>query len=112
MLVLSGLVFSSFGLILASLIKQLENFAGVINFVIFPLFFTSSALYPIWKLEESSLLLSRIASFNPFTLVTEACRFALEAKVDWQGIGLLGLIFVVLQLVIALLAQKNLVFKA
>ena len=36
------------GLALSSSIRQLENFAGVMNFVIFPMFFLSSALYPIW----------------------------------------------------------------
>ena len=43
-----------FGLILASQIKELENFAGVMNFVIFPAFFLSSALYPLWQIEETS----------------------------------------------------------
>ena len=33
-----------FGLILASQIKELENFAGVMNFVIFPAFFLSKVL--------------------------------------------------------------------
>jgi ABC-2 type transport system permease protein len=34
------------GLALSSLIRQLENFAGVMNFVIFPMFFASTALTP------------------------------------------------------------------
>ena len=42
------------GLVLSSFIRQLENFAGVMNFVIFPMFFTSSALYPLWRVKESS----------------------------------------------------------
>lgn len=45
-LVLCGLLFGSIGLLLSSLIKQLENFAGIMNFVIFPMYFASSALYP------------------------------------------------------------------
>ncbi|RMD64698.1 MAG: multidrug ABC transporter permease, partial [Alphaproteobacteria bacterium] len=48
-LVLSGLMLGALGLLLSSAIRQLENFAGVMNFVIFPLFFLSSALYPLWK---------------------------------------------------------------
>ena len=35
-------------MLLSSVIRQLENFAGVMNFVIFPMFFASSALYPLW----------------------------------------------------------------
>jgi len=46
-LVLSGLMMGALGMVLSSLIKQLENFAGVMNFVIFPMFFASSALYAV-----------------------------------------------------------------
>jgi ABC-2 type transport system permease protein len=46
-LVLCGLLFGSIGLLLSSLVKQLENFAGIMNFVIFPMYFASSALYPL-----------------------------------------------------------------
>jgi ABC-2 type transport system permease protein len=58
-LFLTGLMVGSLGLLLSSFIKQLENFAGVMNFVIFPMFFLSSALYPIWRLRESSPLIAR-----------------------------------------------------
>ena len=43
-LMISGLMLGSLGMFLSSAIKQLENFAGVMNFVIFPMFFISSAL--------------------------------------------------------------------
>ena len=39
----------SLALFMSSVIRQLENFAGVMNFVIFPMFFASSALYPLWR---------------------------------------------------------------
>jgi ABC-2 type transport system permease protein len=76
-LVLSGLMLGALGLLLSSLIKQLENFAGVMNFVIFPMFFMSTALYPLWKIKESSALLYRLASYNPFSQAVELIRFAL-----------------------------------
>ena len=47
-LVLCGLMLGALGMLLSSAIRQLENFAGVMNFVIFPMFFASSALYPLW----------------------------------------------------------------
>ena len=47
------------------------------NFVIFPMFFASSALYPLWRLRESSVLLHDIAAANPFTHAVELIRFAL-----------------------------------
>src|SRR5215510_9696407 len=43
-LILSGLMLGALGLLLSSAIRQLENFAGVMNFIIFPMFFASSAL--------------------------------------------------------------------
>jgi len=77
---LGGLMLGAFGLALSSLVKQLENFAGVMNFVIFPTFFASSALYPLWRVREGSLELYYIASVNPFTHATELIRFALYGQ--------------------------------
>ena len=81
-LVLSGLMLGALGLVLSSFIRQLENFAGVMNFVIFPMFFASSALYPLWRVRESSLFLWWVCQLNPFTSATELIRFALYGKVD------------------------------
>lgn len=75
-MILTGILLGSLGLLIASLVKQLENFAGVMNFVIFPMFFLSSALYPIWKMRESSDWLARICQWNPFSHAVEAIRFA------------------------------------
>ena len=79
-LVLAGLMLGAFGLLLSSFIKQLENFAGVMNFVIFPMFFASSALYPLWKVKEASLTLYYISYYNPFTHAVELIRFALYGQ--------------------------------
>jgi len=75
-LVLAGLMLGALGLALSSFIRQLENFAGVMNFVVFPMFFLSSALYPLWKMAESSRLLHHICAANPFTHAVELIRFA------------------------------------
>jgi len=53
-LILSGLMLGALGMLISSGIKQLENFAGVMNFVIFPMFFASSALYPLWRVQEGA----------------------------------------------------------
>lgn len=81
-LILSGLMLGALGLLLSSMIRQLENFAGVMNFIIFPMFFASSALYPLWKIEEASPLLHDICAFNPFTYAVESIRFMLYEKFD------------------------------
>jgi ABC-2 type transport system permease protein len=77
----SALMLGALGLLLSVHIKQLENFAGTMNFVIFPMYFMSTALYPLWKLEESGASwVYQIARFNPFTHAVEWMRFALYGK--------------------------------
>ena len=80
-LVLAGLMLGSLSLFISSVIRQLENFAGVMNFVIFPMFFASSALYPLWRIRESSPLLYEICRVNPFTYAVELIRFALYGQI-------------------------------
>jgi ABC-2 type transport system permease protein len=81
-LLLSGLLLGALGMFISSAVRQLENFAGVMNFVIFPTFFLSSALYPLWHMRESSLALFRVAQFNPFTHAVELVRFALYGEFE------------------------------
>jgi ABC-2 type transport system permease protein len=76
-MLLGGMMLGALGLLLSVYIKQLENFAGTMNFVIFPMFFLSSALYPLWKLQESGAeVIYQISRFNPFTHAVELIRFA------------------------------------
>jgi ABC-2 type transport system permease protein len=79
-MLLVALMLSALGLLLSNAIRQLENFAGVMNFVIFPLFFLSSALYPLWKMRESSEWLYWLCAVNPFTHAVELVRFALYER--------------------------------
>jgi len=85
-LIMAGLMLGALGLVLSSFIKQLENFAGVMNFVIFPMFFLSSALYPLWKMAESSPLLRDICALNPFTHAVELIRFLLHLQMNWTAL--------------------------
>ncbi|MDQ0467074.1 ABC transporter permease [Labrys wisconsinensis] len=78
--ILAGLMLGSIGLFISSLVRQLENFASVMNFVIFPMFFASSALYPLWRIREASEGLYWVCQANPFTHAVELVRFALYAK--------------------------------
>jgi len=81
-LILSGMMLGALGLVLSSFIKQLENFAGVMNFVIFPMFFTSSALYPLWRMQQASPVIYWLSQINPFTHAVELIRFALYDKLN------------------------------
>jgi ABC-2 type transport system permease protein len=99
-LIFSALMLASVGLLLSVHIKQLENFAGTMNFVIFPMYFISTALYPLWKLEESGAQwIYHLARLNPFTHAVEWMRFALYGKDPgvsvWIVLGTLLITFVV-----------------
>ena len=104
-LLLSGLMLGALGLLLSSFIKQLENFAGVMNFVIFPMFFLSTALYPLWKIQESSELLFTLAQYNPFTHAIELIRFALYEQFNLHA-GIYTLIALIVFLALAILGYN------
>jgi ABC-2 type transport system permease protein len=94
----AALMLGALGLLLSVHIKQLENFAGTMNFVIFPMYFMSTALYPLWKLEESGAQwVYQIARFNPFTHAVEWMRFAIYDKdpgmSPWIVLGTLTICF-------------------
>ena len=89
-LVLSGLMLGALGMLMSSVSRQLENFAGAMNFVIFPMFFASSALYPLWRVREGSLLLYYVCQFNPFTHAVELVRFALYGEVNWISLAVVS----------------------
>ncbi len=87
-MILGGMMLGAVGLLLSVHVKQLENFAGTMNFVIFPMFFISSALYPLWKLQESGAeVVYQMARFNPFTHVVEAIRHALYGHFNGLAYG-------------------------
>jgi ABC-2 type transport system permease protein len=89
-LVLSGLMLGALGMLISSVIKQLENFAGVMNFVIFPMFFASSALYPLWRVREGSPFLYYVCQYNPFTHAVELVRFALYMQINWVSLAVVA----------------------
>lgn len=85
-LIVTGLALGAVGLLLSTAVRQLENFAGIMNFVIFPTFFLSSALYPLSNMREASHVLWQICSVNPFTWMVELIRFAFYARVEPEAV--------------------------
>lgn len=98
-LLLAGAMLGAAGLLVSALVRQLENFAAVMNFVIFPVFFASTALYPLWRLDEANAWLGRAAALNPFSHAVEMIRFALY--LEWNP-GATAIVF--LSFVVAFLA--------
>ncbi|HZX69345.1 MAG TPA: ABC transporter permease [Rhodanobacter sp.] len=85
---LTGLMLGAMGLLVSVYIKQIENFAGAMNFVIFPMFFLSPALYPLWKLQESgATVVYQLARINPFTYGIDLIRYAMYGQMNWLACG-------------------------
>jgi ABC-2 type transport system permease protein len=96
-IVLAALMLAALGLVLSVNVKQLENFAGTMNFVIFPMFFISSALYPLWKLQESGATwVWQLARFNPFTYAVEAIRFSLVGQFNTVAVTVTAVVGIAL----------------
>jgi ABC-2 type transport system permease protein len=71
---LTALAISSLGMLAAACIRQLENFAVAMNFVIFPIFFLSGALYPADSLPG---FLQPLVLVNPLTYGVDLMRATL-----------------------------------
>lgn len=86
--ILVGLMLGSIGLLVSVYTPKIENFAGMMNFVVFPMFFLSAALYPLWKLREAgAMIIFWLASANPFTYAVELIRFAAYGQFDWLSLA-------------------------
>jgi ABC-2 type transport system permease protein len=94
-LMVGAAVSGTMGLLVAAPLRSVENFAGVINVVLFPLFFLSGALYPTAGMP----LWARVASqLNPVTYAVDMMRGALGQPVEfcvWRSLGALGMALVV-----------------
>ncbi len=74
-MILISITFLGLGLIFASKMRDMQGFSIVMNFVIFPLFFLSGALYPI---DNFPVWLRSISKVNPLTYGVEGMRASLN----------------------------------
>jgi len=51
------------------------------------MFFASSALYPLWRMKESSLTLYYICAWNPFSHADRTGPLRADGQVNWQALG-------------------------
>ena len=73
-LVIAAASSSLLGLLVAAPVRSVENFAGIINVVLFPLLFVSGALYPTVHMPA---WLRSVARLNPVTYQVDLMRAAL-----------------------------------
>jgi ABC-2 type transport system permease protein len=81
-LVLAAGVSALLGLLVAARLRSVENFAGVINVVLFPLLFVSGALYPTGGMPP---LLRALARVNPVTYQVDLMRHAFGQPVEFAA---------------------------
>jgi ABC-2 type transport system permease protein len=70
------------GLLVAARLRSVENFAGVINVVLFPLLFVSGALYPTAGMPPALRLLARV---NPVTYQVDLMRHAFGQPTEFAA---------------------------
>jgi ABC-2 type transport system permease protein len=72
----TALASASLGMLVAAWSRTLDNYATMMNLVIFPVFFLSGSLYPVQHLPEP---LRIVASLNPYTHGVDVLKHAAVA---------------------------------
>lgn len=88
-LVLTSFVSSVVGLLIAAPLRSIENFAGIINVVLFPMLFLSGALYPARNLPLALHLAARI---NPVTYSVDLMRGAFGQPLEFGVMESMGIL--------------------
>lgn len=102
--ILTASLFSSFSMVLASLLKTRERFQGVGQLLTMPLFFASNAIYPISMMPS---WLQVIASINPLTYAVDALRsLMIVGGVSVYGVGIDVLVLSVGMLILVAVGSK------
>jgi ABC-2 type transport system permease protein len=101
-LIIMCLALAFLGAGIASMVDDFQGFQGINNFLILPLFFLSSALYPLDQVPQA---LKIISTLNPVTYMVDALRFLLVDQTHF-GIGL-DLVVISVTLVVCLVFAVN-----
>lgn len=98
---LGGAIFSTFSLIIASIVKKRERFMGIGQVLTMPLFFASNALYPI---ELMPRWLQIVSILNPLTYQVDALRsFMITHEVTTFGLFIdFGVGFITFAILVAI----------
>lgn len=82
-LVLMCVALTSFGAAIASMVDDFQGFQGINNLLVMPLFFLSSALYPLNSVPTA---LRIISTANPVSYMVDALRYLLSNQTHF-GLG-------------------------
>ncbi len=99
--VLGALIFSTFSLFVACMVRTRERFMGLGQVLTMPLFFASNAIYPIDMMPAWLKIISRL---NPLTYEVDALRaLMVQGGVSHYGIGLDVVVMVIAVVVLVAL---------
>ena len=82
-LVLMSLALTCFGAGIASMVDDFQGFQGINNLLVMPLFFLSSALYPLNNVPTALRIISTV---NPISYMVDALRYLLASQTHF-GFG-------------------------
>lgn len=94
-LVLMSLALTSLGAGIASMVEDFQGFQAINNLLVMPLFFLSSALYPLNNVPE---FLRIISTINPVSYMVDALRYLLANQTHFglgKDLAVMSLTFVV-----------------
>ncbi len=80
-----GTLFSGLGMMVASLMRDMQGFQLVMNFLVMPLFFLSGALFPLTDVPEA---LRIVAAIDPLSYGIDAMRILLTNSPSIYGMPL------------------------
>ncbi|MBU5537183.1 MAG: ABC transporter permease [Candidatus Aenigmatarchaeota archaeon] len=104
-MVLISLGMVGLGLIIASFVETFEGFGLIMNFINFPLFFTSGAIFP---LDQAPTWLKAISYVNPVTYGVDALR---QVLIGISSLSFFTDILVVIVFTFATILIGNLAFN-
>ena len=102
-MLLIALLFSSLGIMVASLLKDMQGFQLIMNFLVMPLFFLSGALFPLNNVPSALLIVARC---DPLSYGVDALRYFLIGTSTFPLVLDIG----VLVLVSAIIPRTRFVF--
>jgi len=95
---LVAVAISSMGILLASVVKTMQGFQVITNFLLMPMFFLSGAIFPLIEAPQWMIFLSKI---NPLTYGIDAIRYVMLQDISMQVFPLWINIVVLLSLTAA-----------
>ncbi|WP_440955973.1 ABC transporter permease [Methanosarcina sp. Mfa9] len=96
-MILISMIFINIGLILSSVLKDFHGFSTVINFIAFPLFLLSGALFPVSNLPAPIRTLSY---FDPLTYGVDALRGVLIGHCEFSIVLDVGILLILSALMV------------